>query len=55
MRELENKMAECSSNELEVILDRYGKVQQQFSDLDGYIIDSKINEICNIFLGLIII
>ena len=49
MRELENKMAVCSPKELEVILDRYDKVQQQFSDLDGYSIDSKINEICNKF------
>lgn len=49
MRLLEEKMANCSSDELEKILDKYGKLQQKFTDLDGYSIDSKINEICNKF------
>lgn len=49
MRELENSMSHCSQNELEKILDRYGKLQQQFIELNGYAIDSKVNGLCNKF------
>src|SRR5699024_5342041 len=39
-----------SQNEdMEKILNRYGVLQQRFDDLGGYLIDSKINEICNKF------
>ncbi|MBQ7140083.1 MAG: ABC-F family ATP-binding cassette domain-containing protein [Bacilli bacterium] len=49
MKRLEEKMGIADSKELEKILDRYGVLQQRFVDLDGYSIDSKINEICNKF------
>ncbi len=49
MKELEKQMAVADSNELERILDRYGKLQNRFMDLDGYTIDSKISELCNKF------
>lgn len=49
MKELEKKMTVADSNELEIILDRYGKLQNRFMDLDGYTIDSKISELCSKF------
>ena len=49
MKDLELKMANCSQNELDKVLEKYGKVQQQFMDLDGYAIDSKVSEIMNRF------
>ena len=49
MKELEKQMAVADPNELEKILDRYGKLQNRFMDLDGYTIDSKISELCNKF------
>ncbi len=49
MKKLENKMSNCNSEEMEKILDRYGKLQEQFMNLDGYTIDSKVNELCNKF------
>lgn len=49
MKELEKQMAVVDSNELERILDLYGKLQNRFMDLDGYTIDSKISELCNKF------
>ncbi len=49
MKELEKQMAVADPNELEIILDRYGKLQNRFMDLDGYTIDSKISELCNKF------
>lgn len=49
MKELEKQMAVADSSELEKILDRYGKLQNRFMDLDGYTIDSKISELCNKF------
>lgn len=49
MKGLEKQMAVVDSNELERILDLYGKLQNRFMDLDGYTIDSKISELCNKF------
>lgn len=49
MKELEKQMAVADPNELERILDHYGKLQNRFMDLDGYTIDSKISELCNKF------
>lgn len=49
LKELENKMAGFSGQDLEKILNQYANLQQKFIDLDGYTIESKINEICNKF------
>lgn len=49
MKEMEKLMATANPNELKRILDRYGKLQNKFMDLDGYVIDSKISELCNKF------
>ena len=49
MKNLEEQMATAEPDKLEQILDRYGKLQTRFMDLDGYNIDSKINELCNKF------
>lgn len=49
MKELEKQMAVADPNELERILNTYGKLQNRFMDLDGYTIDSKISELCNKF------
>ena len=49
MKELEKQMVVATPNELEELLDHYGKLQNRFMDLDGYTIDSKINELCNKF------
>ena len=49
MKDLEEQMATAEPDKLEQILDRYGKLQTRFMDLDGYTIDSKISELCNKF------
>lgn len=49
MKRLEKQMAIADPNELEKILNNYGKLQNRFMDLDGYTIDSKISELCNKF------
>ena len=49
MKDLEEQMATAEPDKLEHILDRYGKLQTRFMDLDGYNIDSKISELCNKF------
>ena len=49
MKDLEEQMATAEPDKLEHILDRYGKLQTRFMDLDGYTIDSKISELCNKF------
>ena len=49
MKDLEEQMAAADPDKLEHILDRYGKLQTRFMDLDGYAIDSKISELCNKF------
>ena len=49
MKELEKQMAVADPNKLGRILDRYGKLQNRFMDLDGYTIDAKISELCNKF------
>ncbi len=49
MKELEKQMAIADSKEMEKILDKYGKLQTKFMNLDGYNVDFKINELCNKF------
>lgn len=49
MRLLEYEMTNSQNEDMEKILNRYGVLQQRFDDLGGYLIDSKINEICNKF------
>ena len=49
MRLLECEMTNSQNEDMEKILNRYGVLQQRFDDLGGYLIDSKINEICNKF------
>ena len=49
MRLLEFEMTNPQNEDMEKILNRYGVLQQRFDDLGGYLIDSKINEICNKF------
>lgn len=49
MRLLEYEMTNPQSEDMEKILNRYVFLQQRFDDLGGYLIDSKINEICNKF------
>ena len=49
MKDLEEQMATAEPDKLEHILDRYGKLQTRFMDLDGYAVDSKISELCNKF------
>lgn len=49
MRLLEYEMTNPQNEDMEKILNRYGVLQQRFDDLGGYLIDSKINEICNKF------
>ena len=46
MKNLEEQMATAEPDKLEQILDRYGKLQTRFMDLDDYNIDSKISEVC---------
>ena len=49
MKNLEQQMANCNDAELPKILNRFGQIQQRFIDSDGYLIESKIDEICNKF------
>ena len=49
MRLLEYEMTNSQNEDMEKILNRYGVLQQRFDDLGGYLIDLKINEICNKF------
>ncbi len=49
LKELEEKLSTATGDDLDKILERYGKLQQKFMDLDGYTISSKINEICGRF------
>ena len=49
MKELEKQMTIADSKEMEKILDKYGKLQTKFMNLDGYNVDLKINELCNKF------
>ena len=49
LHKLEEYLSKCSGDELEKVLDKYGKLQQRFIDLDGYSIDYKVNELCSRF------
>ncbi len=49
LREIENKMANTSSDKLDSLLTSYGKIQELFEQMGGYEVDSKINKICNGF------
>lgn len=49
MKELEEKMPTTSPKELDSILERYGKLQNRFINLDGYNIDFKVKDLCNKF------
>ncbi|MDD3341719.1 MAG: ABC-F family ATP-binding cassette domain-containing protein [Bacilli bacterium] len=49
MRELENQMSLCTPDKLQPILHKYDTLQQKFLTLNGYEIDSKVDEICNKF------
>lgn len=49
MKELEKKMAVANLEQVEDILEKYGKLQNRFMALNGYTIDSRISELCNKF------
>ena len=49
MKKLESQMGDPNIQDLDRVLDRYGKLQQQFIDLNGYTIDSMVSEICGKF------
>ena len=49
MKELEEKIPTTSPKELDSILERYGKLQNRFINLDGYNTDFKVKDLCNKF------
>ncbi len=49
LREIEVKMANCSSSLLDSILSDYDKLQKAFDSMGGYEIELKVNKICNGF------
>ena len=50
LRETEEKMARCTDNkELEKILKKYGRLQEEYASLGGYEIESNISKISNGF------
>ena len=49
MKELEEKMPTTSPKELDSILERYGKLQNRFINLDVYNTDFKVKDLCNKF------
>lgn len=49
LKKMENQMSLLSGQDLEKVLNQYADLQQKFIDLDGYMTETKINEICNKF------
>ena len=49
LHKLEKQLSVCAPEEQEKTLEKYGKLQQRFLDLDGYSVDYKVNEICSKF------
>ena len=49
LRECEEQMAICQEKELEKLLNRYSKLQQEFTNMDGYALDEKVSKVCNEF------
>ena len=49
LHEYEQKLANISPDKLNSILETYGKLQEQFSNMGGYEVDEKISKICNGF------
>ena len=49
LREYEEKLASVPSDKLESILNMYGRLQEEFTNLGGYEIDEKVSKICNGF------
>lgn len=49
LREIEIKMANCSSDNFESILRDYGRLQDGFAAMGGYELEQKVNKICNGF------
>ena len=49
LREYEEMLASVPSDKLESILNMYGRLQEEFTNLGGYEIDEKVSKICNGF------
>lgn len=49
MREIEIKMGNCNPEKLDDVIKDYGRLQEQFEQLGGYELQSKISKICNGF------
>jgi ATP-binding cassette subfamily F protein 3 len=49
MREIEIKMSNCNPEKLDAVIKDYGRLQEQFEQLGGYELQSKISKICNGF------
>ena len=49
LREYEEKLASVPADKLESILNMYGRLQEEFTNLGGYEIDEKVSKICNGF------
>ncbi len=49
LREYENKIATYKGKELDKLLNKYAKTQEEYINLGGYEVDSKINKIINGF------
>ncbi|QFF98945.1 ABC transporter ATP-binding protein [Psychrobacillus glaciei] len=45
MKELEGKLSTAAPNELEKLLQLYGDIQEEFTNRNGYAIDSEINKV----------
>ena len=49
LREYEEKLASVPTDKIESILNMYGRLQEEFTNLGGYEIDEKVSKICNGF------
>lgn len=49
LRRLEERMCNCTENELEKILKDYSRLQEKYESLGGYDINTKVSKICNGF------
>ena len=49
LRELEDKLGKCNSNQVDTLLKSYGKLQENFENMGGYQLESDISKVCGGF------
>ena len=49
LREIEQQLQNCKEEDLNSLLNRYGKLQEQYESIGGYQFDSDLGKVCNGF------